>query len=79
MRLLLVLTACVLLCLGRQAQGQVRERWFVTSDGVRLHYLESGTYPIKEISYILGYNELSAFTRAFKRWTGSSPGNYLKN
>lgn len=44
-----------------------------------LHYLESGSYPIKEISYILGYNELSAFTRAFKRWTGSSPVNYLKN
>lgn len=44
-----------------------------------LHYLESGKYPVKEISYILGYNELSAFTRAFKRWTGSSPANYQKN
>ncbi|KAA2238765.1 AraC family transcriptional regulator [Chitinophaga agrisoli] len=53
------------------------------AEGVRkslaLHYLASGTYPIKEISYILGYNELSAFTRAFKRWTGSSPANYQKN
>lgn len=44
-----------------------------------LHYLEAGNYPMKEISYILGYNELSAFTRAFKRWTGSSPANYQKN
>jgi len=44
-----------------------------------LHYLASGKYPVKEISYILGYNELSAFTRAFKRWTGSSPANYQKN
>jgi AraC-like DNA-binding protein len=41
-----------------------------------LHYLQSGSYPIKEISYILGYNELSAFTRAFKRWTGSSPAKF---
>ncbi|MEN7546322.1 AraC family transcriptional regulator ligand-binding domain-containing protein [Rapidithrix thailandica] len=41
-----------------------------------LYYLESGNYQIKEISYLLGYNELSAFTRAFKRWTGDTPGNY---
>ncbi len=41
-----------------------------------LHYLQSGKYPIKEISYILGYNELSAFSRAFKRWTGTAPVNY---
>ena len=42
-----------------------------------LHYLQSGNYPVKEISYMLGYNEASAFTRAFKRWTGKSPVNYL--
>ncbi|MBD2756391.1 AraC family transcriptional regulator [Spirosoma validum] len=41
-------------------------------------YLESGRYPIKEISYLLGYNELSAFSRAFKRWTGSTPVTYQK-
>lgn len=40
------------------------------------HYLESGKYPLKEIAYILGYNELSAFTRAFKRWTGAPPLHY---
>ena len=43
-----------------------------------VHYLESGKYPIKEISYLLGYNELSAFSRAFKRWTGSTPVTYQK-
>ena len=46
------------------------------ADSVRkslaLHYLQSGKYQIKEISHILGYNELSAFSRAFKRWTGVS-------
>jgi AraC-like DNA-binding protein len=40
-----------------------------------LHYLSSGS-PVKEISYILGYNELSAFSRAFKRWTGRTPVTY---
>lgn len=52
------------------------------ADSVRkslaLNYLSSGSYPVKEISYILGYNELSAFSRAFKRWTGTTPGHYQK-
>ena len=51
------------------------------SDAVRkslaLHYIEVGTHPIKEISIMLGYNELSAFSRAFKRWTGTAPTNYV--
>lgn len=41
-----------------------------------LHYLQAGNYPIKAISNMLGYNELSAFSRAFKRWTGKAPANY---
>lgn len=44
-----------------------------------IHFLESGQHPIKEVSYILGYNELSAFSRAFKRWTGTTPGSYQNN
>jgi len=49
-----------------------------TRKSLALHYLDSGKYPVKEISYMLGYNELSAFSRAFKRWTGTSPVNYQK-
>lgn len=41
-----------------------------------LHYLSSGNYYVKEVSYMLGYNELSAFSRAFKRWTGKAPAEY---
>jgi len=41
-----------------------------------LNLLESGKYQVKEISAMLGYNELSAFSRAFKRWTGKTAGNY---
>lgn len=44
-----------------------------------IHFLESGQHPLKEVSYILGYNELSAFSRAFKRWTGTTPGTYQTN
>ena len=41
-----------------------------------LKYIASGEHQLKEISYMLGYNELSAFTRAFKRWTGIAPTLY---
>lgn len=44
---------------------------------IALHYLESGKYRMKEISSILGYNEVSAFSRAFKRWTGRAPMEYF--
>jgi AraC-like DNA-binding protein len=50
------------------------------ADSVRkslaIHFIESGKYQIKEISNMLGYNELSAFSRAFKRWTGKTPMTY---
>lgn len=50
------------------------------ADSVRktlaLLYLQAGSYSLKEVSYMLGYNESSAFSRAFKRWTGSSPAHY---
>lgn len=39
-------------------------------------YLSSGNYGVKEISGFLGYNEVSAFTRAFKKWTGNTPTEY---
>jgi AraC-like DNA-binding protein len=44
---------------------------------IALHYIESGKYQMKEISNILGYNEVSAFSRAFKRWTGQTPMEYM--
>jgi AraC-like DNA-binding protein len=45
---------------------------------IAMHYLQTGNYPVKEVSHILGYNELSAFTRAFKRWTGKTPVDFQK-
>jgi AraC-like DNA-binding protein len=29
--------------------------------------------PITTIAWLLGYQEVSAFTHAFKRWTGKTP------
>jgi AraC-like DNA-binding protein len=39
-------------------------------------YLRSGNYPVKDIAFALGYNEQTAFVRAFKRWTGKTPVAY---
>jgi AraC-like DNA-binding protein len=41
-------------------------------------YLGDSRLQLKDISYLLGFAEPSAFNRAFKRWTGVSPGEYLK-
>ncbi|MFZ5529259.1 MAG: AraC family transcriptional regulator [Pseudomonadota bacterium] len=38
-----------------------------------LEHLRAGVYSVSEIAYLLGFAELSAFTRAFRRWTGVTP------
>jgi AraC-like DNA-binding protein len=36
-------------------------------------YLREGDLPISQIAWLLGYREVSAFTHAFRRWTGTAP------
>jgi len=43
-----------------------------------LRQLAESNRSIAEISYHLGFAEVRAFHRAFKRWTGSTPGMYRK-
>lgn len=37
------------------------------------HYLQQQQLPISEMALLLGYSEVSAFSRAFRRWFGVSP------
>lgn len=39
-------------------------------------YLRQPHIPVSELAFLLGYSELSAFSRAFRRWTGVSPRKY---
>ena len=38
-----------------------------------LNYLIDRKRTLTEIAFLLGYSEVSAFNRAFRRWTGSTP------
>lgn len=40
---------------------------------IALDYVRNSDHRLTDVAMILGYNESSSFTRAFKRWTGVSP------
>ena len=39
-------------------------------------YLRDAGLTLAQVAYLLGYAEQSAFTAAFRRWTGQSPGRF---
>jgi len=43
---------------------------------IAIHHLTTSTIPISEISELLGYQDVSIFHRAFKKWSGVTPGAY---
>jgi len=43
---------------------------------VAVHLLEKSRLPLEEIAVSLGFSELSTFHRAFRRWTGTAPGEF---
>lgn len=67
--------------LSRQALYRQLRREGVTYEAVAdalrhtmaLHYLSGRKVSVNETAYLVGFSDPSAFSRAFKRWTGSSP------
>jgi AraC-like DNA-binding protein len=57
--------------------SDARTSFSETLDAVRrelaAQYITDPTRSLSEISFLLGFSELSAFSRAFRRWTGQSP------
>lgn len=44
--------------------------------GLSMKLICEGDLPLYEVAYMVGYTEPSAFYKAFRRWTGSTPGDY---
>ncbi len=43
-----------------------------------IHYLQERQMAVCEVAFLLGFSETSAFHRAFKRWTGTTPGEFRR-
>lgn len=56
----------------KKLMGDIRKEFAVA-------YLKNRRLSLTEIAFLLGYSEASAFQRAFKRWTGKNPHQYLQN
>lgn len=41
-------------------------------------YLQDPNMALVDVAFLLGYSEQSPFTKAFKRWTGDTPGEFRK-
>jgi AraC-like DNA-binding protein len=41
--------------------------------------MENTDLPLRDISELLDYSEISAFTRAFTRWAGTAPGHWRRS
>jgi AraC-like DNA-binding protein len=49
-----------------------------TRRDLALRYIEDPRHSITDITFMLGFSQQSAFTRAFKRWTGMPPSGYRR-
>lgn len=43
---------------------------------IALHHLSQGV-AVGEVAHLLGYSDTATFHRAFRRWTGQTPGEYV--
>ena len=71
---------------ARTLQKKLQEAgtsWRELLEGTRkelaISYLRSGRYSLAEITFMLGFNDTSSFSRAFRRWTDRPPGEYLRS
>lgn len=55
-----------------QLRNQAREKF-------ALHYLQETDFSIADIAEKLGYSDQASFTKAFRSWTGQSPGRVRKS
>ena len=47
-----------------------------TRQALTMQMLDDVTLPIEEVAFLAGFSEPRAFYRAFRRWTGTTPGQW---
>ncbi|HEX7776164.1 MAG TPA: AraC family transcriptional regulator ligand-binding domain-containing protein [Parvibaculum sp.] len=52
---------------------QIRESLRLRQAGIYLFEM-----PVSDVAYLLGYRDLSTFRRAFRRWSGMTPTDYIR-
>ena len=50
-----------------------------TREQLVLHYLRDPALELAEIAFLVGFSEAGSLARAFRRWTGQSPGAYRQS
>ena len=50
-----------------------------TREQLARHYLNDPNMSLVDVAFLLGFSEQSPFTKAFKRWTGETPGEYRRH
>ena len=58
------------------AETTYQELVDTTRHDLALRYIEDPHRSITDITFMLGFSQQSAFTRAFRRWTGTAPSEY---
>ena len=71
---------------GRTLQRKLRDEGLAFADlvdeiryAIAQDYVSHSEFSLTDISMMLGYGELSSFSRAFKRWAGKSPESIRKS
>jgi AraC-like DNA-binding protein len=71
---------------GRTLQRKLRDENLAFADlvddiryAIAQDYVSHSEFSLTDISLMLGYGELSSFSRAFKRWAGKSPESVRKS
>lgn len=49
-----------------------------TRKELAINYVRDKKLGLTEVAFLLGFSELSTFSRSFKRWTGTSPAQFRK-
>lgn len=62
-----------------QAHQLTWQQWLdLSREQLAMDYLTNLSLSLSDIALLLGFSEQSAFTRAYRRWTGQSPGQYRR-